>query len=31
MLPDILLKYKCDNINKLVITLAFVGEKMIGG
>ena len=31
MLPDILLKHKCDNINKLVITLAFVGEKMIGG
>ena len=31
MLPDIHLKHKCDNINKLVITLAFVGEKMIGG
>ena len=31
MLPDIHLKHKCDNIDKLVITLAFVGEKMIGG
>ena len=31
LLPDIHLKHKCDNINKLVITLAFVGEKMIGG
>ena len=31
MLPDIHLKHKCDNINTLVIILAFVGEKIIGG
>ena len=31
MLPDIHLKHKCNNINKLVIILALVGVKLIGG
>ena len=30
MLPDIHLKHKCNNINKLII-LVLVGAKLIGG
>ena len=31
MLPDIHLKHKRSNINKLVIILVLVGTKLIGG
>ena len=31
MLPDINLKHKCNNINKLFIILVLVSAKLIGG